>query len=431
MKEILFLSILMVGVLCEDEHTQLIVGPLLSAYPCADTREILVLFEAGHEQKHNNKYYVYVKKTLSAQSVMRVAFDSMVNITLTIHTDQYARMTLGSGYAFKLYSYTPEGSIGFLVEGTEPGVTPYLTSCTVDDVELCNNERSGYLAEYATRTEIKRLGQCGSRSIDHSELIVNGAPSKPGDWPWHAALYRLDGRNLKYICGGTLISKVLVLTAAHCVTYRGSKYPPELFSVVLGKYTLYGDDKESEEKQVQQVIVHEHYNYRHLFNDIALLKLRTEVVYNDFIIPACLLRPDDKSKLNTNLLTGTIVGWGFDSSDNLSNVLQQATMPMVSELTCMRSNGFFYGNALNENSFCAGYHNGTSACNGDSGSAFQVFIPHDLPDNGKNVSGTYHVKGIVSNTLARSDAPICDPEEYVVFTDVEMFLDWIDQYLEQ
>lgn len=62
---------------------------------------------------------------------------------------------------------------------------------------------------------------------------------------------------------------------------------------------------------------------------------------------------------------------------------------------------------------------------------FQVFIPDDLPGNGKNESGTWHVKGIVSNALARTHENVCDPEQYVVFTDVEKFLDWITQYTDQ
>lgn len=41
-----------------------------------------------------------------------------------------------------------------------------------------------------------------------------------------------------------------ILSAAHCVSYRGAKYSADMFSVVLGKYTLYGDDKDSEEKEV-------------------------------------------------------------------------------------------------------------------------------------------------------------------------------------
>lgn len=44
---------------------------------------------------------------------------------------------------------------------------------------------------------------------------MNGLPTKPGDWPWHVALFTVEGAVVKYICGGTLLSKTLVLTGKH------------------------------------------------------------------------------------------------------------------------------------------------------------------------------------------------------------------------
>lgn len=73
---------------------------------------------------------------------------------------------------------------------------------------------------------------------------------------------------------------------------------------------------------------------------------------------------------------------------------------------------------------------GTSACNGDSGGAFQVFIPDDAQDQSVNASGAWHVRGIVSQTISRFDVPICDPHQYVVFTDVEKYRSWIDKHLD-
>uniref|UniRef100_S4PRR6 Chymotrypsin-C n=2 Tax=Pararge aegeria TaxID=116150 RepID=S4PRR6_9NEOP len=105
-------------------------------------------------------------------------------------------------------------------------------------------------------------------------------------------------------------------------------------------------------------------------------------------------------------------------------------MPIVSEATCLKKNPFFYSHSLNEHyTFCAGSDNGTSACNGDSGGAFQVFVPDEIQIGDQTTSGCWHVKGIISNTVSRFDAPICDPTYYVVFTNVESYIDWIEQYL--
>lgn len=44
-----------------------------------------------------------------------------------------------------------------------------------------------------------------------------------GDWPWHSAIYLIEGNeDKKYACGGSLISKDYVLTAGHCVALIGS-----------------------------------------------------------------------------------------------------------------------------------------------------------------------------------------------------------------
>ena len=53
---------------------------------------------------------------------------------------------------------------------------------------------------------------CGRRKIWHTELIVNGQVTKPGNWPWHTAIYRYEKAGLRYVCGGTLINKYFVLT---------------------------------------------------------------------------------------------------------------------------------------------------------------------------------------------------------------------------
>lgn len=46
--------------------------------------------------------------------------------------------------------------------------------------------------------------------------IIGGTGAIMGDWPWQAVLVHNDpGRNI--FCGGSLIARNWVLTAAHCV----------------------------------------------------------------------------------------------------------------------------------------------------------------------------------------------------------------------
>lgn len=44
-------------------------------------------------------------------------------------------------------------------------------------------------------------------------LIIHGEETFQGQFPWHAALYLSEVGNLKYICGGSLVSMNAVVTA--------------------------------------------------------------------------------------------------------------------------------------------------------------------------------------------------------------------------
>lgn len=61
-------------------------SPILSAYPCKNTKDIVVWFEPGLPPKDNNRYYVYINKNFPVDSVTRVLFDAQVNITFTVRS---------------------------------------------------------------------------------------------------------------------------------------------------------------------------------------------------------------------------------------------------------------------------------------------------------------------------------------------------------
>ena len=57
-------------------------------------------------------------------------------------------------------------------------------------------------------------GECGLKAT--LEHIVGGSIAKLGEYPYMALLgYNVDGDTL-YACGGSLLNKKYVLTAAHC-----------------------------------------------------------------------------------------------------------------------------------------------------------------------------------------------------------------------
>ena len=64
-------------------------------------------------------------------------------------------------------------------------------------------------------------GECGSPTILNN--ILGGAITKLGEFPYTALLGYKSGSKTKYLCGGSLLNKWYVLTAAHCMDMNGNK----------------------------------------------------------------------------------------------------------------------------------------------------------------------------------------------------------------
>lgn len=57
---------------------------------------------------------------------------------------------------------------------------------------------------------------------------------------------------------------------------------------------------------MNKIIVHENFGYQNLDNDISLLKLKTDVVFSDFVQPACLWYNRGFNNLPAGEVLGTV-----------------------------------------------------------------------------------------------------------------------------
>lgn len=257
---------------------------------------------------------------------------------------------------------------------------------------------------------------CGTVIPRPNPLVIHGEKTYKGQFPWHVALYISERIQLKYTCGGNLINKRTVLTAAHCVAIRGSanSIDPEHLLVYLGKYHLqqWSDTKDV---KVSEIMVHPDFNHSRFTTDIAILKLKTDVTFTDLIRPICLWPFDvDLSKVVRR--SGQVPGWGYNEYGVISEELSYAHMPIVSFQTCILSNPEFFSRVTSNTTFCAGFDNGgTNVCNGDSGGGLV------LKENGR-----WYLRGIVSVSIALQNHFLCDPDHYAVFTDVAKHKQWIE-----
>ncbi|GBP45818.1 Serine protease gd [Eumeta japonica] len=271
---------------------------------------------------------------------------------------------------------------------------------------------------YNPRFGFYQQPQCGKLSRCYSDnpqaLVVKGRATMAGQWPWQVALYRSQGLNNKYQCGGTLVTTRDVVTAAHCITHKGSNKLLDKYtlSVYLGKHNLRVSEEGAQIRLVSEIRVHEEFDAIFFSKDIGLVKLREPAEFTDWVQPACLW-PENQVDVSSILgKRGSVVGWGFNENDVLNEELNLIEMPVVDEVTCILSKRKFFAVFTSEFTFCAGERNGASVCNGDSGGGMMF-----------KMQGSWYLRGLVSLSVPREDKPnVCDPRHYVVFTDVAKLL---------
>ncbi|KAK7789608.1 hypothetical protein R5R35_012668 [Gryllus longicercus] len=275
---------------------------------------------------------------------------------------------------------------------------------------------------------------CGTASLPNA-LVVFGFEAEKGQWPWQTAIFRNNDTvsssvTLNFQCGGTLVSRKHVVTAAHCVVVVKERKKIQLISnndllISLGKYNIRSwAEAEQQFKEVQKITIHPEYDPEILRNDLAIIHLSTTVVINKFVKPICLWdRNPDLSPVVGEV--GTVGGWGRDETGSLSDKLRIARMPIVSQETCLRSDNHFYIKYTSENTFCAGFRNGTTVCNGDSGGGLNIKLAN--PEQGNQ--RTWYLRGVVSLSMLEVGDQTCDSHNYVVFTDVAKYMSWVFQQL--
>merc|ERR1711936_605969 len=98
--------------------------------------------------------------------------------------------------------------------------------------------------------------------------IVGGEDAFYGEFPHQIVLLR-GGPGGSLMCGGSIVSSNMVVTAGHCCDGQSANR----LGVRVGNHHLYEDDADQEDFQVSKVILHEDYDSWNINNDICLLEL--------------------------------------------------------------------------------------------------------------------------------------------------------------
>ncbi|XP_065069293.1 chymotrypsin-like elastase family member 1 isoform X2 [Rhopilema esculentum] len=267
-------------------------------------------------------------------------------------------------------------------------------------------------------------------SKSRNRRMIRGRDATFEEWRFIAYLNFHQPYPQWKVCGGSLVARNWVLTAAHCVEDI-HKYP-EFLSVTVGR-TKRGQHSEHTYK-VKKIVVYKDYfainsdnatsqDYFNWDYDIALLKLN-DSVQHDFVelakLPEKSLEISELSNVQCKA-----AGWGSQrqlqttkdvskKTYNTSDNLQEIDVPLKTKALCKLQHGQEVSGLV----FCGGEleQDSMTSCIGDSGSP--------LVCNGINMK-TPVLAGIVigGNYFCKTG------KEYMMFTEVAKYRKWINHYL--
>lgn len=135
--------------------------------------------------------------------------------------------------------------------------------------------------------------------------IVGGSAVKRGQFPYQVSLR--SKRKGQHFCGGAIISNFYILSAAHCL--MGLRRADNIF-VVVGAHKLTGDGNAID---ILHATSHPLFNStdEQWHNDIALLRTKQEIIFNEFVQPIDLPAADFPFDKPESEMKAIITGWGF------------------------------------------------------------------------------------------------------------------------
>uniref|UniRef100_A0A8C1W2V9 Zgc:123295 n=1 Tax=Cyprinus carpio TaxID=7962 RepID=A0A8C1W2V9_CYPCA len=230
---------------------------------------------------------------------------------------------------------------------------------------------------------------CGRAPLNNK--IVGGVDAKAGAWPWQVSI---QTPSFGHFCGGSLINKDWVLSAAHC-------------------FTEYVESLNKTYRTASRIIVHPKYNLIKFDSDIALVQLSSSVTFSDYIRPVCLAAAGSVFGGGTE---SWITGWGLLKSEGEpANILQEVQVPVVSDNDCY--NAFAALTTITSNMICAGLINPVRGCDFTN--------QHDRGDSGGPVVSRNSSLWIQSGIVSFGASPCDNPKYPSVFARVSQFQDWI------
>ncbi|XP_063983180.1 transmembrane protease serine 9-like [Diachasmimorpha longicaudata] len=264
-------------------------------------------------------------------------------------------------HASELFTRIKKSSLVALFYLATVPISDYSVDVYVTIVMMLGNfEKPEQLSsQYAISDHQIRIDEFWSYGSEH-EKIIGGVGAEEGDFPFLVSLSRYG----KHFCGGSIITEVHILTAAHCIA-RVRRSQLRHVQVRTGSLNW---GKRGTLHHVDSVRLFPGYGRRGGFrHDIAIIKLKSPMRFDRYTTRIQLSKSTPPAWSQV-----TVAGWGKygPSGRSIPQTQQTADFVAIPRAKCRRS----YGWKIDENHICIKANQGVGVCFGDSGGPL---ISHD------------------------------------------------------
>ncbi|RNA11200.1 hypothetical protein BpHYR1_049723 [Brachionus plicatilis] len=308
------------------------------------------------------------------------------------------------------------------------------------------------------------FGECGYVPPRVTKYVANGQDTDHKQWPWYVQIVIAGNSTTdsETYCGGTIIHKNFVLTAAHCydeldrgilarnsiilargidhkVRFRNGKKMDNIMKIRARRVTIHPSyvpavlDSDSRRRGLTPGPL----------NDLALIELRHDNFdVREKLVPACL--PSE----NVDVQPGTqckIMGHGFMSAVDeddfiMPNVLQMADVFLSNQQECKDEvESPSIKSKINMNTMCirgpvhpcVGDSGGPLLCAGESstnirGADLEKEYENEMnPEFYEPITKRWYLCGVTSFAVSTDDFDRCGSYKSAVFGKVSNYIGWI------